>query len=139
MKMFTMLSIWPSTVEGWVGLITLLIGLISAISALVPTALALFKKVKELIKEKDWAKIMKIAEIATKAAETTGGSSEEKEQMAIDIIKAECEEMHIEMNEETLKEVIAYIKELIDYFNGMTKASKEGKKAKLAKNKAKEE
>lgn len=131
--MFTLFSIWPSTVEGWIGLITLFIGLISALAALVPTVITLGKKIKELVAEKNWLKIMKLAKAATEAAEKTGGSSEEKEKMAVEIIKAECEELQIEIDEETLNKLISYIKELIEYFNSMTKASKEGKKTKNAK------
>ena len=127
--MFAMLSIWPSTVEGWVGLITLFAGLIGSIAALVPTLIKLFKSLKELVKNKNWKQIMKLADIAMQKAEETGEPGSDKLKIAMDIVKAECKELNIDLDDALLNDLEDYIRDAIEYFNNMTIASKAGKKA----------
>ena len=123
------MSIWPSTVEGWVGLITLICGLIAAIATLVPTFVKLFNTVKELVKEKNWKKITQIAINAIRAAEQSGMSGADKKEMVIAAVKAGCAEAGIELDDEQLVRLADYIDEMIKYFNDMTAATKIGTKA----------
>lgn len=127
--MLILTSIWPSTVEGWVGLITLIVGLVGAIAALVPTLIKLFKAGKKLIKEKNWKKIMEIADAAMKEAEKVGEKGTKKE-MVIAAVKKGCEEAGIELEEELLQDLYGYIEECIEWFNGMNKATKGNNKNK---------
>ncbi len=128
--MLTLLSIWPSTVEGWVTLITVFAGLVSAIAALVPTLIKLFKTLKELAKNKDWQKILKLADIAIEKAEETGLPGADKLHIAMQAVQEECVELGIQLDEKLLDNLEEYIKEAIKFFNDMTAANKAGKKAK---------
>lgn len=47
-------SFWPVTAEGWITLISFIVGFIGAVAALIPTVIKLVKKGKELIANKDW-------------------------------------------------------------------------------------
>lgn len=127
--MINILSFWPTTAGGWIGLISLIIGLIGSISALIPTAIKLFAAVKELVKNKNWTKIMAIADKAMEEAEKSGKSGAEKKEMAISIVSASCKELGVALDEELLTKLATYIEDTIAYFNDMTKATKAGKKA----------
>ena len=120
-------SVWPSTVEGWVGLISLIIGLIGAIVALVPTVIKLVKTAKELVKNRQWKKIIDIADAAMEAAEESKQSGEDKKAMVIAAVKAGCIEAQIELDEELLDNLSKYIDETINWYNIMKKASKKKK------------
>ena len=117
-------SIWPTTVEGWVNLVVFIAGFVAAVAALVPTVIKLVKKGAELVKNKNWSKIEKIAMEAMKAAEETGKKGAEKQQMVIDAVVAGCKEAEIEFSEEDLKNLVKYINETIEWFNGMNESSK---------------
>ena len=117
-------SIWPTTVEGWVNLVVFIAGFVAAVAALVPTVIKLVKKGAELVKNKNWSKIEKIAMEAMKAAEETGKKGAEKQQMVIDAVVAGCTEAEIEISEEDLKNLVKYINETIEWFNGMNESSK---------------
>lgn len=117
-------SIWPTTVEGWVNLVVFIAGFVAAVAALVPTVIKLVKKGAELAKNKNWSKIEKIAMEAMKAAEETGKKGAEKQQMVIDAVVAGCKEAEIEISEEDLKNLVKYINETIEWFNGMNESSK---------------
>lgn len=117
-------SIWPTTVEGWVGLISLIVGLIGAIAALIPVAIKLFKALKEIVKNKNWSKIKDIAKAAMTTVEEYHKlhpemSSDDKLNMALDMIQAGCAEIGIEVDEATLNNLVDYINQTIDWFNGM--------------------
>lgn len=117
-------SIWPTTVEGWVGLISLIVGLIGAIAALIPVAIKLFKALKEIVKNKNWSKIKDIAKAAMTTVEEYHKShpemsSDDKLNMALDMIQAGCAEIGIEVDEVTLNNLVDYINQTIDWFNGM--------------------
>ncbi len=134
--MFTMLSIWPSTVEGWVGLIILFCSLIGSIAALVPTLIKLFKSLKEIVKNRDWKKVLKLADIAIKKAEETGLPGSDKLHIVMETVQEECVELGIKVDQELLDNLEEYIRETIEWFNDMNAANKAGKKAaKAAKEK----
>ena len=128
--MFVLEGIWPTTVEGWVGLISLLVGLVGAIAALIPTAIKLWHAVKKIAKNKDWGKVMDIADAAMKAAEQSGKTGSEKRQMVIDMVIAGCKEIGVDVDDELLNELSDYIEETIAMFNDMSKKSTPAKKRK---------
>lgn len=117
-------SIWPTTAEGWAGLLVFVVGFIAAIAALIPTVIKLVKKGAELMKDKNWSKIKDIALAAMKEAEASGKKGSEKQQMVIDAVVAGCKEAEIEISEEDLKNLAKYIDETIEWFNSMNKSSK---------------
>ena len=117
-------SIWPVTVEGWIGLISLFIGLIGAIAALIPVAIKLVKALKEIIKNKNWNEIKDIAKAAMTTVEEYHRShpemtSDDKLNMALDIIQKGCAEIDVEVDEATLENLVNYIRKTINWFNGM--------------------
>ena len=128
-------SVWPATVEGWVNLIVFIAGFVAAIAVLIPTARKLVKKGAELVKDKNWSKIKEIALAAMKEAEASGKKGSEKQQMVINAVVAGCKEAEIEISEEDLKNLVKYINETIEWFNGMNESSKteETSKSKDAK------
>ena len=120
--MLVLASIWPATVEGWIGLIALLVGLIGSIAALVPTIIKLFKALKQLAKDKNLKKILELADAAMDEVEHSGTEgSADKKQLAISIVKRECEELGIEIDVEALEALSNYIEESIAWFNSMKK------------------
>ena len=131
----TLGSIWPTTTEGWVGLLVFVVGFIAAIAALIPTAIKLTKKGAELVKDKNWKEIKEIALVAMKEAEASGKKGSEKQQMAIDAVVAGCKEAEIEISEEDLKNLAKYIDETIGWFNDMNQFFKkeDASKAKSTK------
>lgn len=117
-------SVWPTTTEGWIGLITFIAGFVAAVAVLIPTVIKLVKKGAELMKNKNWSKIKEIALAAMKEAEASGKKGSEKQQMVIDAVVAGCKEAEIEISEEDLKNLAKYIDETIEWFNNMNKSSK---------------
>lgn len=122
--MITMASIWPATVEGWVTLIGLMIGLIGAIAALIPTIVKLCKSLKTIVKEKNWSKIKEIADSAMKAAEESNKSGAEKKELVINTVKAGCKAAGIEIDDGLIESLSKYIDETIEWFNDMNKEAK---------------
>lgn len=122
-------SFWPTTAEGWVGIITFIIGFIGAIVALIPVSIKLVKRGKELIKNKDWAKIKEIADTAMKTAESTGKTGAEKKEIVIAAVKAGCAEAGIIIDEKLLKDLADYIDTTIEWVNGMIKIKEDNKQA----------
>lgn len=108
-------------------LVTLICGLVGAIGALIPTAIKLVSALKEIVKNKEWQKIIKMAYKAVESAEATGKTGAEKKEMAISAVKAACAEAGIEITEESLSKLGDYIDELIAYFNNMSAANKAAK------------
>ena len=76
------------------------------------------------MKDKNWSKIKEIALAAMKEAEASGKKGSEKQQMVIDAVVAGCKEAEIEISEEDLKNLVKYIDETIEWFNGMNESSK---------------
>lgn len=112
-------GVWPSTVEGWVGLISLIIGLVGAVVALIPTAIKCFKALKEIAKNHDWKKIMEIADAAMKDVEGSKKSGKKKLETVISAVKAGCAEAGIEIDDKLLEDLTKYINECIEWHNGM--------------------
>lgn len=120
-------SFWPTTAEGWISLVTFIVGFVAAILTLVPVAIKLFKKCKELIKTKNWDKIKEIADAAMEEAEASGKSGADKKEMVVNAVKAGCEEAGIEIGEEELNNLADYIDVAIDWFNKMLSNNKSKK------------
>ena len=105
-----------STVEK----ILLVIQLIGAVCALVPTIVSIFALIKNIIKNKDWAFIMKIANSAMGTVEAyskehPGMTPEEKLEMALEAIKASCKTAGITLDEANLQRIVEYIAEMCSW------------------------
>ena len=97
--------------------ILLVVQLIGAVCALVPTLVSVFALIKNIIKNKNWALIMKIANSAMSTVEAyskehTGMTSEEKLEMALEAIKASCQTAGIALDEANLQRIVEYIAEM---------------------------
>ena len=97
--------------------ILLVVELIGAVCALVPTLVSIFALIKNIIKNKNWALIMKIANSAMSAVESysnehPGMTSEEKLEMALEAIKASCKTAGIALDEANLQRIVEYIAEM---------------------------
>ena len=102
-----------STVEK----ILLVIQLIAAVCALVPTLVSVFALIKNIIKNKNWTLIMKIANSAMSAVESYSNehpvmTSEEKLEMALEAIKVSCQAVGIVLDEANLQRIVDYITEM---------------------------
>lgn len=109
------------TVESIITIITLAVGLIGAVAALVPTLIKLFSSLKEIAENKDWAKIKKIAKSAIIQAELSGKKGADKKQMVIESTLAACAELGVEVDKELIDNIDGYIESTISFFNGMSK------------------
>lgn len=112
------------TVEQVITLITLIVGLIGAIAALVPTLIKLFNTMKELIQNKNWQAIKDIAKAAMKEVEEhyrlhPEMTSQQKLDMAVGIIIEGAKAIEVEVNEETIRNIIKYIEDTIKWANDM--------------------
>ena len=121
------LNIWPTTVEGWVGLIILIIGLISALAGLIPTLIKLKSALGEIASNKDYNKLIKIAKKAMVVAQASGKTGVEKQEMVVNAIKAGAAELEIEVNDEDINKLINSIKDLKNFFNEMKAADQAAK------------
>ena len=101
-----------------------ILGLVSAIVTIIPTIVSTVLLVRNIIKNKDWATIMDIADASMRKVEDYSKkhpdmSSEEKLDMALESIKAGLEVVGIKLDKDLINRIIAYIKESIYWFNGM--------------------
>lgn len=115
-------------VEQVITLITLIVGLIGAIAALVPTLIKLFNTMKELIQNKNWQALKDIAKVAMQEVEEhyrkhPEMTSQQKLDMAIEIIIRGAAEIDVEVSEDTIREIVKYINETIQWANDMKKDS----------------
>ena len=97
--------------------ILLVVELIGAVCALVPTLVSIFALIKNIIKNKNWALIMKIANSAMSVVEDyskehPGMTPEEKLEMALEAIKASCQTAGIALDEANLQRIVEYIAEM---------------------------
>ena len=97
--------------------ILLVVELIGAVCALVPTLVSIFALIKNIIKNKNWALIMKIANSAMSAVESYSNehprmTAEEKLEMALEAIKASCQTAGIALDEANLQRIVEYIAEM---------------------------
>lgn len=115
-------------VNNTITLITLIVGLIGAIAALIPTLIKLFNTIKEIAKNKNWSKLTAIAmdamrDVERKYRENPNMTSEEKLEMALDIIIDQAASLNVEINENSIKQIIDYIEKTIKWANDMKKDS----------------
>lgn len=94
--------------------------LIGVIGGLIPTGISLYKKIKEIVKNKDWMTIMKVAqsamsEVEKYALEHPDMTSEQKLEMAINSVKASLTAMGVEYSDETMEKLKDYINDLIKW------------------------
>ena len=99
-------------------ILTLIITGVTLLGTLIGVGIKLWGAIKLIAKNKDWKKIMQIADAAMKQAEASGKAGAEKEQMAIEIIEASCKELGIVVD---LDEVVKYIRDTIAFVNSLTK------------------
>ena len=111
--------------------ILLVVQLIAAVCALVPTLVSVFALIKNIIKNKNWTLIMKIANSAMSTVEAyskehPGMTSEEKLEMALEAIKASCQAAGIALDEANLQRIVDYITEMCSWAKtvNVTKATK---------------
>lgn len=112
--------------ENTITLITLIIGLVGAIAALIPTLIKLFNVIKEMAKNKNWSKLTAIAmdammDVEKHYRENPNMTSEEKLEMALDIVIEQAAELEVQIDENSIKEVIKYIEDTIKWANNMKK------------------
>lgn len=105
---------WFETIQG---IITLAISGVTLISAVVGLGIKLYGALKELIKNKNWLKVMVIADAAMKEAEASGKEGKDKKNQVIDAVAAACKELGIECD---LGALSNYIDECIAFVNDIT-------------------
>lgn len=118
------LSIWPTTVEGWIGLIVLVIGLVGTLIKLIPTLVKLHKATVEAIRTKNIAKLKKVGEATMQSVQASLASGAEKKQLAMDAMAAAAKEMGVEVDREGWGELSIHIDEMKDFFNKMKESDK---------------
>lgn len=94
--------------------------LIETIVAVVPTLVAVGALVYNIIKNKNWALVQKMIQAAMTtvedyAKEHTAMTSAEKQEMAIEAVKASCAEAGITVDAALLKRIVAYIEQLCSW------------------------
>lgn len=97
--------------------VLLVIEIIGAVCALVPTLVSVVCLIKNIIKNKNWELVKKIAmeamtTVEEYAKEHPEMTSEEKLDMALDAVKAGLIAAGISFDEALIKQIIAYINEL---------------------------
>jgi len=97
--------------------------LIVAIVTLIPTLISVIALIINIIKNKNWTLVQQIADSAMRQVEGYSKdhtiSSNDKLDMALDIIRAGLETANIKCDTKLLKRVITYITDSIDWFNEM--------------------
>lgn len=112
------------TTEQIITLITLIAGLIGAIAALVPTLIKMFKALKEIATNKNWQAIKDIAKAAMQEVEehsrkNPNMTSQQKLDMAINIIKEGAAAINIEVDTKLISDLVEYIEKTIKWANNM--------------------
>ena len=115
------------TAEGIISLITSLVGLIG-------TGVGAFFAIKGWIKafaEKDnkqkWALIMEIADAAMREVEKSAAEGKEKKELVINAVKEGCKAAGIDVGP-FIDQLVAYIDNCIEWYNGMADSTKVAKK-----------
>lgn len=106
---------WLETTQG---IITLISSGVVLLGTLIGLGVNLYKAIKEVVKNKDWAKIVKIADAAMIAAEAAGKSGADKKAMVIEAVEAGCKELGITVD---LTQLSTYIDECIAFANSLNK------------------
>ncbi len=113
---------WFETIQG---IITLAISGVTLISTIVGLGIKLYGAFKELIKNKNWLKVITIADAAMKEAEASGKAGKDKKDQVIDVVTAACKEMGITCDLEALSN---YIDECIAFVNDINNLANSSKK-----------
>lgn len=108
------------TAKEIIELVITICSLIGVVAGLIPTIIALIKKVKEVIKNKDWSTIMALAQSAMTtveeyAKEHEGMTSEDKLNMAVDTVEASLKTLGISYTDGTIDQLISYINQLCSW------------------------
>lgn len=96
---------------------TLICTLITTIAGVIPTIVSLVMLVRNVIKNKDWELIKKIAQEAMTTVEEYANthpemSGEDKLNMALEAVKAGLGAAGIKFDENLIKQIVAYIQEM---------------------------
>ena len=102
--------------------ISLIVGLVIAIVTAIPSVIAAIKATWQLIKNKNWAKVMDIIDDAVKIAEATQKSGAQKKADVIASVTKTCKDLKIDIN---IQQVSDYIDQLVGWFNEMQGRNKE--------------
>ena len=106
---------WLETTQGIITLISSGIVLLGTILGL---SVNLYKSIKQVVKNKDWKKVIEVANAAITAAEKSGKCGADKKQMVIEAVEAGCKELNIILD---LDQLSKYIDECIDFANKLNK------------------
>lgn len=106
---------WIETTQG---IITLVSSGLVLLGTIIGLAIKLADAIKTIGKNKDWMKIIKIADAAMTEAEKTGKAGADKKAMVIAAVEAACKEMGVECD---LSALNAYIDECIGFVNSFIK------------------
>jgi len=101
-----------------------IVNLVIAIVSVIPTLVSVGVLVYNIIKNKNWNLVMKIADSAMKEVEDyakqhPGMTSDEKLEMALNGVEAGLKVAGINLDKDALKRLVEYIKESINWFNEM--------------------
>ena len=118
------LSIWPTTVAGWISFIILLGSLIASLAKLIPTLIKLKKITAEAIRKKNISELKKTATTAMKIAQSTEKSGAEKKEYVIKNVETISEASNVELTEEDWIEISEFIDNMNDFYNQMRKNDK---------------
>lgn len=106
---------WIETTQGIITLITGACALMGTITGLAIKLYSAFKKIKG---DKNWQKIIELADAAMTEAEKSGKEGKDKKAQVIAVVEATCKELEIECDLTALSE---YIDECIDFVNNFIK------------------
>ena len=118
------LSIWPTTVAGWISFIILLGSLIASLAKLIPTLIKLKKITAEAIRKKNISELKKTATTGMKIAQSTEKSGAEKKEYVIKNVETISEASNVELTEEDWIEISEFIDNMKDFYNQMKKNDK---------------
>ena len=111
---------WITTANGFIALLTGLVGLISAGVGVFFAIKNWIKATKEKSSKEIWAMIMEIADAAMKEAEKSTLSGAGKKELVVNMVKEGCKAAGIDLGP-FIDQLGAYIDSCISWFNGMSK------------------
>ena len=116
------------SLSDWETLLGLIATGLALLSAVITMGVKLFKAGKEIVKNKDWKKVMAIADVAMTKAEAELKEGTAKLEVVLETVKAGCSEIGVNADEfiDDLKE---YVEDAIKFHNDLTAAKKLQKKA----------
>ncbi len=108
--------------------ISLICTLITTIVGVVPTIVSVIVLVRNIIKNKDWEMVKKIAQEAMTSAEEysrehPGMTGEDKLDMALEAVKKGLAAANISFNENSIKKIIEYINQMCAWTKTVNSAS----------------